>query len=62
MRDQFDSQVWNDHHRHFSDGVARTLAGLGSGLPRRLPRMAPQLIAATAAVGLTLVTFTGAAA
>lgn len=63
MRDQIDSHIWNDHHSHFSDSLDRAIAALGARLPRpRLSALPAQLIAATAAVGLTLVTFTGAAA
>ncbi|MFN3389969.1 MAG: hypothetical protein ACK40O_13690 [Allosphingosinicella sp.] len=63
MRDQIDSHVWTAHHQAFSAGVDRALAGLAAKLPRlRAGAVPAQLIAATAAVGLTLVTFTGAAA
>lgn len=63
MRDQIDSHIWNAHHGDFAASVAWAIAGLSSGLHRlRAPAVPPQLIAATAAVGLTLVTFTGAGA
>ena len=63
MRDQIDSHIWNAHHHGFTASVDRALGGLSSALPRlRVPALPPQLIAATAAVGLTLVTFTGAGA
>ena len=60
MRDQYDAQMWNDHHHQFSEW-AGTLAGAAGAALRRsgsaAARTPPQLLAALAAVGLTLLTF-----
>ena len=64
MRDQYDAQIWNDHHHQFSEWVgsvgaaARASLRRGASLAAALPA---QLIAVLVAVSLTLVTF-GAAA
>lgn len=63
MRDQIDSHIWNADHEAFSAALDRALAGLAVRLGRVSLRAVPaQLIAATAAVGITLVTFTGTTA
>ena len=63
MRDEYDGRLWTAGHDRFSSDVEAALGALARSLPRpRLPRVPPQLIAALAAVGITLVTFTGSAA
>ena len=60
MRDQMDAMMWNAHHDQFSEwvdgGVRRLAARLSHVSSARLPG---QLVAAVAALGLTLVTVGG---
>ena len=61
MRDQYDAEMWNAHHDQFSKWLDAAFSGVGKALRRRLgnlPEAAPQLMAATAALSLTLLTFT----
>ena len=59
MRDQYDAQMWIAHHDQFSGSIGQALAKGRDALLARLPSAAAatQLIAVTAAFGLTLLTF-----
>ena len=63
MREEMLGRLWDAHHDDFSTRVDRAL---GLALARlRSPRLRDlpvQLFAAVAAVGLTLITFTGSTA
>ena len=63
MRDEMDGRFWDAHHAAFSDSVHAALAGAARRLRKAdLGAVPAQLLAAFAAVGLTLLTFTGSAA
>ena len=65
MHDRYDAELWNEHHDQFSLWVADALGGAGRALAGRIPALpaaAPQLAAVTAALSLTLLTFTASAA
>ena len=65
MRDELDGRIWNAHHDQFSEWIDGGVAALGARLRGSAPlarRAPPQLLAALAAVGLTLITFTASAA
>ena len=59
MRDAYDAMIWNDHHDQFSEYVDGAVKAAGSHLRRAASASAVpgQLLAAVAAVSLTLVTF-----
>ena len=62
MRDEMDGRLWDAHHAAFSDSID-AIAGAAQRLGRIDAGAVPaQLLAALAAVGLTLLTFTGSAA
>ena len=60
MRDEMDARMWNAHHDQFSEWVDSGVAAAAARL-RKLGTLAfrvpGQLLAAVAAVGLTLLTF-----
>ena len=63
MRDEMDGRLWDAHHAAFSDSIDAAIAGAAQRLGRIDAGAVPaQLLAALAAVGLTLLTFTGSAA
>ena len=63
MRDEMDGRIWDAHHAAFSDSIEAALARAAQRLRESdLGAVPAQLLAALAAVGLTLLTFTGSAA
>lgn len=65
MRDEIDARIWNANHDQFSEWIDGGAAALGARLRGSAPlvrRSSPQLVAALAAVGLTLITFTSSVA
>ena len=63
MRDEMLERLWVAHHGDFSARVDRALGRALARLDRpRLRDLPAQLVAAVAAVGLTLITFTGSVA
>ena len=63
MRDEMDGRLWNAHHAAFSDSIDAAFAGAAQRIRSiGLGAVPAQLLAALAAVGLTLLTFTGSAA
>ena len=65
MHDRYDAQLWNEHHDQFSLWIGDVLTGARRTLAARIPALSasvPQLAAVTAALSLTLLTFTASAA
>ena len=65
MRDEMDARIWNAHHHQFSEWIDGGVAALGvrlRGSALLASHTPPQLVAALAAVGLTLITFTASVA
>jgi hypothetical protein len=65
MRDEMDGRLWNENHDQFSEWIATTAAGAlasvrGSSL--LAGRVPGQLLAALAAVSLTVITLGASAA
>lgn len=59
MRDQFDAQIWVDHHEAFSAGIDRALAAARAGLHRfaAWDGTTHQLLALAVAFAITAFTF-----
>jgi len=65
MRDQYDAQIWNDHHDQFSEWLDGVFAAAGEAIRRAAsatPPVVPQLLAAGVALSLTLLTVTASVA
>ena len=65
MRDQYDAQMWNDHHDQFSRSIDGLFAAAGGAFRRQLAAPSgalPQLLAITGALSLTLLTFAASVA
>ncbi|TFI58065.1 hypothetical protein E2493_11725 [Sphingomonas parva] len=63
MRDQYDAQLWIDHHDQFSRWIGGSIRSLAGAIGRVLADRpaGAQLLAATVATSLTLLTFTASA-
>ena len=60
MRDRYDAELWNQHHDQFSEWLHGAIAGTVTALRRRSSHISapvPQLLAATVAVSLAVLTF-----
>ena len=65
MHDQYDAQMWIDHHDQFSKWIGHTARDAAGAVRRAfadLPGATAQLLATAVAVSLTVLTFTASAA
>ena len=65
MRDEIDARAWNENHHQFSEWMTTVAAGAlasARGSTLLAAKVPTQLLAALAAISLTLITFGAAAA